>query len=69
MRVNVLLLVTVGLVAGDEVPGYGEYNQPANYAYQYAVKDEYAGLDFKAGKLSEVKFYWFGSSGTSDTLP
>lgn len=34
---------------GDTAPVYG-VSEPANYAYSYIVKDDYFGVDFKAGK-------------------
>ena len=43
-------------MGADEAPASygGGYHEAANYAYQYAVKDDYAGLDFRAGKSFEV---------------
>ena len=35
---------------GDTAPVYG-VSEPANYAYQYIVKDDYFGVDFKAGTV------------------
>ena len=57
MKVHILLLAAAWtvVVADEAPPSYGGgYNEPANYAYQYAVKDDYAGLDFRAGKSIEV---------------
>ena len=45
---TLLLVQTVG-VRGDGPPAYGSPYQSPNYAYQYAVKDDYAGVDFSAG--------------------
>ncbi len=47
---TLLLVQTVG-VRGDGPPAYGSPYQSPNYAYQYAVKDDYAGVDFSAGKI------------------
>ena len=57
MRVYILVLAAAWTVVGaDEAPASygGGYHEAANYAYQYAVKDDYAGLDFRAGKSFEV---------------
>ena len=50
LAASVLLAAAAAPAAAATVPTYGEYFEPANYAFQYAVKDDYAGLDFKAGK-------------------
>jgi len=34
---------------GDTAPVYG-VSEPANYAYSYIVKDDYFGVNFKAGE-------------------
>ena len=50
------VLTSVG-VRGDNSPYQSPNYETANYAYQYAVKDEYAGVDFSAGKYSCVVLF------------
>merc|ERR1711962_1875868 len=53
---NIAALFACAAVAlGDDLYAQQQYNQPANYAYQYAVKDENYGVDFSAGESRQAE--------------
>ena len=55
----VLAVHSVGVRGDGPPPPGGAYHQSPNYAYQYAVKDDYFGVDFSAGILL-IHFLFLG---------
>lgn len=51
---GVVTVVLVAGVRGDDNPYQSPYQSP-NYAYQYAVKDDYAGVDFSADESRQAE--------------